>query len=213
MSDDLFREVDEEVRQDRYIKIWKRYGIYVSALVVTIILITVGVVVWRDIERSALESSSEVLISAIESSSDRQNEALEQFKIIGDEGNEGYRLLAKLREGAILSKMGDISGAVLVYDSIALDNSQDVIYRDLASVLAVSHGMSIMSLGEVEDRLASIIVEINPWRYSARELLATAIMVSGDKKRAIKEFKPLVDDTKAPAGVRARAAEMLVILE
>ena len=109
--------------------------------------------------------------------------------------------------------MGDISGAVLVYDSIALDNSQDVIYRDLASVLAVSHGMSIMSLGEVEDRLASIIVEINPWRYSARELLATAIMVSGDKKRAIKEFKPLVDDTKAPAGVRARAAEMLVILE
>ena len=42
MSDDLFREVDEEVRQDRYIKIWKRYGIYVSALVVTIILITVG---------------------------------------------------------------------------------------------------------------------------------------------------------------------------
>ena len=213
MSDDLFREVDEEVRQDRYIKIWKRYGIYVSALVVTIILITVGVVVWRDIERSALESSSEVLISAIESSSDRQNEALEQFKIIGDEGNEGYRLLAKLREGAILSKMGDISGAVLVYDSIALDNSQDEIYRDLASVLAVSHGMSIMSLGEVEDRLASIIVEINPWRYSARELLATAIMVSGDKKRAIKEFKPLVDDTKAPAGVRARAAEMLVILE
>ena len=213
MSDDLFREVDEEVRQDRYIKIWKRYGIYVSALVVTIILITVGVVVWRDIERSALESSSEVLISAIESSSDRQNEALEQLKIIGDEGNEGYRLLAKLREGAILSKMGDISGAVLVYDSIALDNSQDVIYRDLASVLAVSHGMSIMSLGEVEDRLASIIVEINPWRYSARELLATAIMVSGDKKRAIKEFKPLVDDTKAPAGVRARAAEMLVILE
>ena len=182
-------------------------------MVVTIILITVGVVVWRDIERSALESSSEVLISAIESSSDRQNEALEQFKIIGDEGNEGYRLLAKLREGAILSKMGDISGAVLVYDSIALDNSQDVIYRDLASVLAVSHGMSIMSLGEVEDRLASIIVEINPWRYSARELLATAIMVSGDKKRAIKEFKPLVDDTKAPAGVRARAAEMLVILE
>lgn len=213
MSDDLFREVDEEVRQDRYIKIWKRYGIYISALVVTIILITVGVVVWRDIERSALESSSEVLISAIESSSDRQNEALEQFKIIGDEGNEGYRLLAKLREGAILSKMGDISGAVLVYDSIALDNSQDEIYRDLASVLAVSHGMSIMSLGEVEDRLASIIVEINPWRYSARELLATAIMVSGDKKRAIKEFKPLVDDTKAPAGVRARAAEMLVILE
>ncbi len=213
MSDDLFREVDEEVRQDRYIKIWKRYGIYISALVVTIILITVGVVVWRDIERSALESNSEVLISAIESSSDRQNEALEQLKIIGDEGNEGYRLLAKLREGAILSKMGDISGAVLVYDSIALDNSQDEIYRDLASVLAVSHGMSIMSLGEVEDRLASIIVEINPWRYSARELLATAIMVSGDKKRAIKEFKPLVDDTKAPAGVRARAAEMLVILE
>lgn len=213
MSDDLFREVDEEVRQERYIKIWKRYGIYIIALVVTIILITVGIVVWRDLQRSTLESNSEGLISAIAASSDRQNEALEQLKVLGDGASQGYRLLAQLREGAILSKMGDIAGAVKIYDNIALDNSQDKIYRDLASVLAVSHGMSKMSLGEVEDRMATIIGETNPWRYSARELVATAIMVSGNKKRAIKEFKPLVEDTKAPAGVRARAAEMLVILE
>ena len=213
MSDDLFREVDEEVRQERYIKIWKRYGIYIIALVVTIILITVGIVVWRDLQRSALESNSEGLISAIAASSDRQNEALEQLKVLGDGASQGYRLLAQLREGAILSKMGDIAGAVKIYDNIALDNSQDKIYRDLASVLAVSHGMSKMSLGEVEDRMTTIIGETNPWRYSARELVATAIMVSGNKKRAIKEFKPLVEDTKAPAGVRARAAEMLVILE
>jgi hypothetical protein len=213
VSDDLFREVDEEVRQERYIKIWKRYGIYIIALVLTIILITVGIVVWRDLQRSALESNSEGLISAIAASSDRQNEALEQLKVLGDGASQGYRLLAQLREGAILSKMGDIAGAVKIYDNIALDNSQDKIYRDLASVLAVSHGMSKMSLGEVEDRMATIIGETNPWRYSARELVATAIMVSGNKKRAIKEFKPLVEDTKAPAGVRARAAEMLVILE
>jgi len=213
VSDDLFREVDEEVRQERYIKIWKRYGIYIIALVVTIILITVGIVVWRDLQRSTLESNSEGLISAIAASSDRQNEALEQLKVLGDGASQGYRLLAQLREGAILSKMGDIAGAVKIYDNIALDNSQDKIYRDLASVLAVSHGMSKMSLGEVEDRMATIIGETNPWRYSARELVATAIMVSGNKKRAIKEFKPLVEDTKAPAGVRARAAEMLVILE
>ena len=213
MSDDLFREVDEEVRQEKYIKIWKRYGIYIITLALAIILITVGIVVWRDMERTTLESNSEGLISAIDASSDRQNEALEKLQILGNQANEGYRLLAQLREGAILSKMGDIAGAIKIYDNISLDTSQDKIYRDLAIVLAVSHGISQMSLEEVEGRLASIIEETNPWRYSARELVATAIMVSGNKKRAIKEFKPLVADTKAPAGVRARAAEMLVILE
>ncbi|MFT5181081.1 MAG: hypothetical protein ACI8S3_000959 [Alphaproteobacteria bacterium] len=212
MSDDLFREVDEEVRQEQYLQLWKQYGVYIAGVVLAIIVITVGVVLWRDMQQSAQDANGEQLLAAINISEDRQDEALDQLAVLADEGSKGYRLLARLREGAILSKSGDPGSAVAVYDDVAADSGHDQIYRDLAKVLAVSHGMSIMDRGEVEDRLASVSGDDNPWRYSARELMATAVMAAGDTAGALEAFQVLVDDLQAPAGIRARAAEMLAIL-
>ena len=72
--------------------------------------------------------------------------------------------------------------------------------------------MSVMDRGEVEDRLAPMLGDDNPWRYSARELVATATMASGDTAAAREAYQALVDDVNAPSGVRARSAEMLAIL-
>lgn len=212
MSDDLFREVDEEVRQEQYLQLWKQYGVYIAGVVLAIIVITVSVVVWRDVQQSARDANGEQLLAAINISEDRQDEALDQLAVLAEEGSKGYRLLARLREGAMLSKSGDASSAVAIYDAVAADSGHDQIYRDLAKVLAVSHGMSIMDRGEVEDRLASVSGDDNPWRYSARELKATAVMAAGDTVGALEAFQVLVDDLQAPAGIRARAAEMLAIL-
>ena len=66
--------------------------------------------------------------------------------------------------------------------------------------------------GEVEDRLASVVGDNNPWRYSARELVTTSMMASGDTAAAREAYQALVDDSHAPAGVRARSAEMLAII-
>lgn len=212
MSDDLFREVDEEVRQDQYLKLWKRYGVYIAGVVLAIILITVGVVVWLDVQESKREADGEALLAAIAASQEHPDEALDRLANLAAEGTAGYRLLARLREGALLAERGDVRSAVAVYDALAADSGQDQIYRDLAQVLAVSHGMSIMNRGEVEDRLASVVQDDNPWRYTARELVATAIMAAGDAAAAREAYRALVDDAHAPSGVRARSAEMLAIL-
>ena len=212
MSDDLFREVDEEVRQEQYLQLWKRYGVYIAGVVLAVVVITVGVVVWRDMQQSARDADGEQLLAAIALGEDRRDEAVDQLALLAEKGTKGYRLLARLREGALLSRSGDARGAVAVYDAVAADSGNDQIYRDLARVLAVSHGMSIMDRGDVEQRLASVSDDANPWRYSARELKATAVMASGDTAGAVEAFQALVDDVQAPSGVRGRAAEMLAIL-
>ena len=212
MSDDLFREVDEEVRQEQYLRLWKQYGVYIAGAILAIILVTVGVVFWFDRQESQREADGEILLDAIAASQERPDEALDQLADLAAEGTKGYRLLARLREGALLSERGDVRSAVAVYDTLAADGGQDQIYRDLATLMAVSHGMSIMDRGEVEDRLAPLVGDDNPWRYSARELVATAAMASGDTAAAREAFQALVDDAQAPSGVRARGAEMLAIL-
>ncbi len=212
MSDELFREVDEEVRQEQYVKLWKQYGVYAVGAVVAIIVITVGVVLWLDAQQSARDADGEELLAAISASQERPDEALDGLAALSEEGTPGYRLLARLREGALLAQTGDVPNAVAVYDALADDSKQDDIYRDLAKILAVSHGMSIMDLSEVENRLTPLVADDNPWRHSARELLATAAMASGDRAAATEAFQDLVDDLNAPSGIRARAAEMLAIL-
>jgi len=212
VSDDLFREVDEEVRQDQYLKLWKQYGVYIAGVVLAVVLITVGVVVWRDLQRSELEADGEEMLAALAVAEERPDEALDKLAALGDEGTKGYRLLARLREAALLSERGDARSAVDIYDTVAADTGQAQIYRDLAKLLSVSHGMSIMDRGEVEDRLAPLVGDDNPWRYSARELVATAVMASGDTAAAREAFQALVDDVDAPSGIRARAAELLAIL-
>ena len=212
MSDDLFREVDEEVRQDQYLQLWKRYGVYIAGVILAVILITVSVVVWRDLQRGELEANGEKMLAALAVIEERPDEALDQLAALGDEGTKGYRLLARLREAALLSARGDARSAVAIYDTVAADTGQEQIYRDLAKLLSVSHGMSIMDRGEVEDRLAPLVGDDNAWRYSARELVATAALASGDTAAAREAFQALVDDAGAPSGVRARGAEMLAIL-
>jgi len=212
VSDELFREVDEEVRQEQYFQLWKKYGVYVAGIVFAVVAVAVAVVLWREHQLSQREADGERMLAAIAVSTEKPDEALDQFAKLADQGTSGYRLLARLREAALLAQKGDARGAVAIYDGLAADDAQDQIYRDLAKVLAVAHGMAIMDRGEVETRLTPVAADGNPWRYSARELMATAAVASGDGAAAREAFQRLVDDTDAPAGVRARAAEMLAAL-
>ncbi|MDH3739509.1 MAG: hypothetical protein OER92_09960, partial [Alphaproteobacteria bacterium] len=98
MSDDLFREVDEEVRQEQYLHLWKQYGVYIAGAVVAIILITVGVVFWLDRQQSLREADGAQLLAVIDIGDDRRDEALDQLAILGEDGTKGYRLLARFRE-------------------------------------------------------------------------------------------------------------------
>ena len=48
MSDDsLFREVDEEVRAERFQKLWKQYGAYVAGAAIGVVLAVAGINGWQ----------------------------------------------------------------------------------------------------------------------------------------------------------------------
>ena len=62
-------------------------------------------------------------------------------------------------------------------------------------------------------RLASIAEDSRPWRYSARETIAVLNIRLGETIKAREGFMSLVDDLEAPRNMRARAAEMLRVLD
>lgn len=210
---DFFHEVEEDVKRERYEKLWKAYGKYFLAGVAAIVIGTAGTVFWRDYQTRQREAESERFTAALElARAGRNADAANAFSELAQAAGTGYRVLARFRAAAALIETGDSAGAVATYDSIAADDGAGAVLGDLARLLAARTLVDAAPAGEVEARLAPLLGEQNPWRHSARELGAVLALKSGKVAAARKAFQALADDLTAPSAVRARGAEMLAAL-
>lgn len=212
MSDQLFREVDEEVRQDRLQDLWKRYGKYAAVAAVLIVAGTIAFVLWRDAQQSARDADSSRFLNAVIQESEAADAALLALRELADDGTTAYRFLAKLREARLLAQEGDTAQALAVFDSVAADADLGDTYRDLARLLAVANGLDVLSQDEVETRIGPLNVAGNPFQVTAREFLAVSAIKAGDTARAEELLRANQADGSAPVASRARATEILTAI-
>lgn len=211
---DIFREIDEDLRRDRHVELWKRYGNYIIALALAIVLGTGASVFWRDHKVEQREADSAAFAAATGLvQDDRAGDAIAAFSAIAQDADEGYAQLAPFHEAALLAKAGDRDSAVAAYAAIAADGSTDSLYRELASLLSLMLRIDDGEPAALEASLQSLADEDAPWRYSARELLALLALRTGDSAKAADILSALADAPGAPPALRARAIELLAIVE
>lgn len=214
MSDNLFREVDEDLQRDRYMRLWRRYGRFLSAGVVGIVALTVAWVGWQQYDLGQRRALSDRFASAVAMADDgNPSAAINALERMAGEAAGGYAALARLRAASLLVEDGDPGEAILMFDAVAADTSAPEWMRDLSTILSVQHGLTQADPVELERRLAPLATETSPWRFTARELTALAAMQAGDRERALDLFRALADAFDAPAQIRGRAAEMLAAME
>ena len=207
---DIFREVDEDVRAQEYLRLWKTYGKYVIAGMIAIVVGTGGSVAWRNYQTTKLRAEGEKYGAAMaEFQAGKYDEAAKALDQIAKEGGKGYAVIAQLQQAESLSKAGKTDEAIKVYDAIAADSSYGKVYRDLASLSSVMQQMDTGNPEKLLGRLDSLNTEENPWRYSAQELLAALALRTNDTQTAQNLFKALANDPATPSGIRGRAQEML----
>ena len=213
MSDQqLFREVDEEVRQDRYQQLWKTYGTYAVIAAVLIVAGTIAFVLWRDAQQSARDADSTRFLDAVVQESVQADTALQELRALAQDGTPAYRFLAQLREARLLATQGDKAQALAIFDSIAADSDLRGTYRDLARLLAVANGLDVLSQNEVEERIGPLNVAGNPFQVTAREFLAVSAIQAGERERAAELLRANQTDPSAPVASRARATELLTAI-
>ena len=209
---DIFREIDEELRRDNLLKLWRRYGRYVIGAVVVALAIAGGIVAWRNhqlAQRQAQSVRYEAGLALLHQGKDA--EATKIFASVGDEGG-GYGRLAIFEAADLAAKAGDRKAAIADYDKIAASGDVDPELRDVATLLSVMNGFADSDPQAVIDRLKPLTDSGNAWRATALEVTAAARLKTGDKAAALEIYKKLSDDLAAPEGVRSRAAEMAAIL-
>jgi len=212
---DIFREIDEELRQERNEKLWKTYGKYVIGAVVAFIVVFGGVRGWDHYRTKQRQNdSARFQAAATLEAEGKKKQAAAVFAALAEHGTDGYRTLARFRQAALRAAGGDAAGAIAIYDVLASDNGVSSALREAAVVFAVMQGIDLPGAdpAALRSRLAPLLRDDGPWRYSARELVGVLALGQGDVAAARKSFTALVDDVSTPPGMRARATQVLAVI-
>ena len=211
MSDDsLFREVDEEVRQEQYKKLWDRYGNLLVGLALLVIVGVAGYEGWRFWQKKQSEAAGDSFFAAAGLVANGKSEdALKAFEAVT---NTGFVELAKLREAAVLAGEGKAEEAVKIYDAIAADAGLSQSLRDLSRIRAAAVLADKAAFADIETRLKDLTAAGNPWRHVAREMMAAVQFRLKDYKGADTQVQAILADPETPPALRQRASTMAQLL-
>ena len=208
-EDNIFREVDEELRSDRMRSLWRRFAPFVIGAAVAIVALVAVNEGWSWYTNSQSAASSEEFYSALDlAAAGDLDGAQTQLDVVAANGSGGYPILAEFRKARLLAQAGDTTAAVAAYDALA-NTQSNVRLRELALVLAAGILVDNGTLADVEARIGTIAQDGNPMRRVAGEMLGLAQYKAGDVAAAQASFEAVVNDPLASSQVRNRMAYYL----
>lgn len=213
-QDGLLREIDEELRQEHYAKLWQRYGSYVIAAAVALVVGVAGFQIWRSRDISIRTTNSEAYTLAERLiRQGKPDEAAAAFAALATDARGGYALLSRFQEAAVRANQDKAQEAAAIYREIAADKSVPETYREGAIVLGAFQELDTAEPTALASRVTPLMTATNPWRHQAREILGLSALRAGDRDKARETFRALSQDATAPAGIRTRAGELLATLD
>jgi len=211
--DQFIREVDEAVRQERWLTLWKQYGAYAIGAAVAIVIGTAAGVGWREWQAHQREEEARRYATAVQLlQAEQPAEAAEAFRALAEDTGSGYSVLARLRAAGALGAAGEDAAGDQLLEGLATSDDVGRLYRDLGSLLTVQRQFAGSDPENLAARLERLAEGDGPWRYSALELEALARMRAGDHAAAREILTELVRDPAAPPALGRRATELLALL-
>lgn len=206
---DLFREVDEAVREDRVKTLARRYGGWAITGVAALILGVVGVQLWQGWEATARSQETQQMLAAISLAESAPGDAAETLTTLANQAGGGRGTLAQLLRAGFLAEEGDVAGSITVYQAIAADTGVEPLWRDYAALMAVAHGLESEDPAALSATIDRLIDGESAWRYSAQEMRGALALRQGDRDAALAAFRTLADDPFAPDALRNRSRDLV----
>jgi len=210
---DFFREVDEDVRRDRVVRLWTKYQYLLIALAVLIVAGTGGWRLYGHYRDEAARAASAKYEAAAQLSRDGKSaEAAAAFDALSETAPRGYEILARLR-AADERAASDPQAAINSYEALAADPRFDPAFKDFAILRAAILRLDSDDPLEFERRFAPLASDSFPYHHQLRELLGLAALKRNAFDAAGNWFDGIVSDTRAPAGIRMRAQALLGLVQ
>lgn len=204
---DIFHEVEEEVRRERYEQLWKEYGDYIIAAAAFVIIAVAGWQIWRYYEqRAELRASVEYGAAMQLLQTGQTPAAAEAFGKLASDAPGGYAKVSRLQEAGALLAAGRTADAIKLYNEV-ISGSDDIL-ANLARIRLAWATVDSTPRAQLQTQLASLTDPASAWSPMAREILAYADFRDGATAQALAAYKRLAADKNAPPALHQRAAAM-----
>jgi len=211
-EDNIFREVDEELRSDRMRALWRRFAPYVIGAAVGVVAIVAVNEGWSWYNSNNAAQSSDQLYAAFDLVDGGDLAAAQtQLDLVIADGTGNYPVLAEFRKAGVLAKDGKVAEAVAAYDALANSQSNTRL-RELALVLGGTLMVDAGTLADVDGRVGSVATDASPLRNAAREALGLAQYKAGDFTAAQASFDAVINDPLTQTSTRNRMGYYLAQL-
>ena len=212
MSEEFVREVDEDIKEEERIKLWKKVFPYVVSVSLGIIIFTSGYVFWNNYRESLNQQLGDDFTAAVQLANEEDLDAsILALNRIVDEGSDGYVTLAKMKKASLLIQRGELELGLNIYLDLER-NAVDQSFRDIASILYVLNSMDTedpQALLEKINKLESSQI----WRSSALEMKAFLKLKQNKVEEARKIFEGILNLPSTPSSLATRAKNMVDYLK
>jgi hypothetical protein len=208
-NETFYREVDEELRRDKMMSLWQRYGkLAVAGLVLFLVLLAAGIW-WRGHRVEVATERGEKLLSAFDDIGvGKKTAASGKLDALTTGGSAGYRAAALFTKADLAIEANDTKGAAALFHQAAGDDDLPRPYRDLAMVRATALEFDGLKPDAVVARLKPLAVSGGPFFGSAGEMVAIAYLKLNKPQEAGRLFAAIAKDRKVPDSIRSRAVQM-----
>ena len=196
MSEEFIREVDEDLKEEKRLKLWKRLLPYVLSISLGVILSTSGYVFWENYTNKTKQKLGDDFTAAVELSNEEDiDAALLALDRIVDKGSDGYVTMAKIKKASILIAKGDRNKGLDIYLDLE-KNAVDQSFRDISTILFVMNSIDIEQPEKLLDKLAAFIY-----------------LKNDQKKEALETFEEIKMLPNKPSSLGLRAQNMIDFLK
>ncbi len=210
---DVFEEVEEELRSERWKRLARTWLPVVGAVLLVALIAALAWWGWQSWETSKADKASVAYQTGLESLEAGNTAAADTaFTEAAEVGNAAYKSLALQQRAGVALTNNKIPEAIAFLDEAAKADG-DALLADPARLKAAMLLMDTGSLADVETRLTPLTEEGRPLRPFAQEALAMARLQSGQLPQAREVFVLLTLGQDVPDSIRQKAQAAIAMID
>lgn len=202
---DVFDQVEEELRSDRYKRLARTWLPVAGGVLLVALIAALAWWGWQKMETSKADRASIAYQRGLESLEANNLVGAEAaFVQAANEGNAAYKALALQHRAGIAVQQNRVPAAVELFDEAAAASGEPLL-RDGAAYKAALLLMDTASFEDIQARLEPLTEEGRPFRAFAREALAMAQLQHGKTAEARSTLVVLKNSLDTPREITQRA--------
>tara|TARA_B100000795_G_scaffold196842_1_gene150861 strand:- start:274 stop:915 length:642 start_codon:yes stop_codon:yes gene_type:complete len=208
----IFNEVDEDIRKERYKNLWSNYGKYIIGFLILIVITFSLTQYFQAKNISDNKAILDLYYSAAEKIEKNQLDfANQELEIVYSEKNKTLAALSGFKLSETYLKNNQKEAALSLLEEITDNSSLETIYRELALYKYIMINFENININDIENKIASIGVNkkiLNPY---FQEIIGIKYLTIGSIKKANSIFTDLLFKEGTPFDLKMRLDKLIQI--